>query len=422
MKNLIVFGLGYVGLPLSLALAKKRNVIGYDNDANKIQAYQNNNDPSGECKEEDFYSVKNNIVFTDSVSCLKEEKIVIVTVPTPVDEANTPDLNYLRSATETIGNFLRKGDLIIYESTVFPGATEEFCVPILENISKLKHLNDFNVGYSPERINPGDKTRSLGDVVKVISGDTEDTLCAVEEVYAPIINAGIHRAQSIKVAETAKVIENTQRDTNIALMNELSIICDNLDINTLDVIDAAKTKWNFLPFVPGLVGGHCIGVDPYYLTHIAQKMGYYPEMILSGRRINESMPSFLASKLVKKLIANNLFQSSSSVLIMGMTFKENVTDLRNSKSFVLKECLESYGLKIETWDTMAKENSLISYTKTKPNKLYDAVVLAAPHDEFISMYNYVESKLLNKSGIIVDIKGTWKDELSYKLGERYITL
>ena len=360
MKHLIVFGLGYVGLPLALALAKTRKVVGYDNNKEKIDSYNLGIDLSGECDLKQFIEVKKNIIFTNDIEHLHNSKIVIVTVPTPVDSSNVPDLLPLRYACEIIGGTLLTGDLVIFESTVYPGATEEFCIPILEKKSKLKHKQDFNVGYSPERINPGDKDRGMGDVVKVISGDTKNSLDQIESIYAPIIHAGLHRAESIKVAEAAKVIENTQRDVNIALMNELSVICDKLEINTLDVIDAAKTKWNFLSFMPGLVGGHCIGVDPYYLTHKAQQLGYHPDIILAGRRINDSMPSLVAEKLVKKLLVNKLSKGPKSVLIMGMTFKENVKDIRNSKSFDLKKSLENYGLDVETWDPVVDKSDLIT--------------------------------------------------------------
>ncbi len=421
MKKIIVFGLGYVGLPLALAIAKGRDVIGYDINIQKIKAYRNNIDPSGECEGQDFLSVKNNITFTDNASCLDIEKIVIVTVPTPVDKGNVPDLSHLTSACEIIGKHLVKNDLIIFESTVYPGVTEEICVPILEKISKLEHIADFNVGYSPERINPGDKTRSLGDVVKIISGDTKDSLSAVEAVYAPVIHAGLHHAENIKIAETAKVIENTQRDLNIALMNELSLICNKLDINTFQVLEAAKTKWNFLPFFPGLVGGHCIGVDPYYLTYKAQQMGYYPELTLASRRVNDSMANFVAEKLVKKLLVNKFSLGASRVLIMGMTFKENVRDSRNSKSLVLKEILETYGLRVETWDPMV-EDGATDYKAIPPEKKYEAVILAVPHEQFTLMYKFIETELLTEAGLVFDLKGTWQDKLSSSLGSRYLTL
>lgn len=422
MKHLIVFGLGYVGLPLALALAKTRKVVGYDNNKEKIDSYNLGIDLSGECDLKQFIEVKKNIIFTNDIEHLHNSKIVIVTVPTPVDSSNVPDLLPLRYACEIIGGTLLTGDLVIFESTVYPGATEEFCIPILEKKSKLKHKQDFNVGYSPERINPGDKDRGMGDVVKVISGDTKNSLDQIESIYAPIIHAGLHRAESIKVAEAAKVIENTQRDVNIALMNELSVICDKLEINTLDVIDAAKTKWNFLSFMPGLVGGHCIGVDPYYLTHKAQQLGYHPDIILAGRRINDSMPSLVAEKLVKKLLVNKLSKGPKSVLIMGMTFKENVKDIRNSKSFDLKKSLENYGLDVETWDPVVDKSDLITYIKEQPEKKYDAIVLAVPHDQFVSMFNHVEAELLTESGIVMDIKGVWRSKFKARLGEKYFTL
>ena len=399
MKHLIVFGLGYVGLPLALALAKTRKVVGYDNNKEKIDSYNLGIDLSGECDLKQFIEVKKNIIFTNDIEHLHNSKIVIVTVPTPVDSSNVPDLLPLRYACEIIGGTLLTGDLVIFESTVYPGATEEFCIPILEKKSKLKHKQDFNVGYSPERINPGDKDRGMGDVVKVISGDTKNSLDQIESIYAPIIHAGLHRAESIKVAEAAKVIENTQRDVNIALMNELSVICDKLEINTLDVIDAAKTKWNFLSFMPGLVGGHCIGVDPYYLTHKAQQLGYHPDIILAGRRINDSMPSLVAEKLVKKLLVNKLSKGPKSVLIMGMTFKENVKDIRNSKSFELIKKLRSYDINIHVYDPLILETFedivFIRSKKDLKENFYDTIFYSVCHQQIKELGHHYFKKFHN---------------------------
>lgn len=422
MKHLIVFGLGYVGLPLALILAKNRKVIGYDNKKEKIDSYNLGIDLSGECDAEQFNEVKKNIIFTNEIEHLHNNKIVIVALPTPVDSANVPDLYILKSACKNIGKSLLKGDLVIFESTVFPGATEEVCVPILEKNSGLTHLSDFNVGYSPERINPGDKNRSIGDVIKVISGDCVKTLDILESIYQPIIQAGLHRASSIRVAEAAKVIENTQRDLNIALMNELAIICDKLDIATSDVLQAAQTKWNFLRFTPGLVGGHCIGVDPYYLTYKASQAGHHPEVILSGRRINDAMPYFIAEKVVKKLLISKSIGSKKRVLIMGMTFKENIKDTRNSKAFILKSAFEEFGIIVDTCDPVADNNDEITFDYIPSHKIYDAVIIAVPHDQFISKHTQVIDEVLLDTGILYDVKGIWKKELGEIMDERYLTL
>lgn len=422
MKKLIVFGLGYVGLPLALGLSRERYIIGYDTNSVKILAYKSGVDPSNECGKDNFVRVENNIDFTDNPACLNQEKIVIVTVPTPVDNANVPDLGPLRAACETIGGSLFKGDLVIFESTVYPGATEEVCVPILELTSGLKHLSDFNIGYSPERINPGDKERALGDVVKIVAGDSVVTLDMVESIYAPIIHAGLHRASSIRVAEAAKVIENTQRDVNIALMNELAVICDKLGIKTSDVLEAAQTKWNFLRFSPGLVGGHCIGVDPYYLTHKAHQLGYHPEVILAGRRINDAMPNFIAEKIVKYLLGSKSVASEKRALIIGMTFKENVKDTRNSKAFDLKSALEDFGVVVDTCDPVADQMDGITFTHIPSRRIYDAVILAVPHDQFVSKYTQVLEEVLSETGILFDIKGLWEKELEPIMSGRYFRL
>ena len=422
MKQIIVFGLGYVGLPLAIELSRYQKVIGYDFNEDKIESYNRGIDPSGECESFQFAEVEANLTFTYQDSCLDQEKIIIVTVPTPVDSANKPDLEILQVACKTIGESLVKGDLVIFESTVYPGVTEEICVPILEQYSGLNHLSDFNVGYSPERINPGDKERGLGDVVKVISGDNAATLSAVEALYKQIIKVGLHRAPNIKVAEAAKVIENTQRDLNIALMNELAMICDKLDINTYDVLEAAQTKWNFLRFSPGLVGGHCIGVDPYYLTFKANQVGYHPEIILAGRRINDTMPNFIAEKIVKQLLRRKSSESSQRALIMGMTFKENVKDIRNSKAFDLKSALESFGIVVDTCDPVAEKNDEITFTSIPSGQKYNAVILAVPHDYFISKHTRVVEEVLLDSGIFFDVKGVWQQELGNILEGRYFSL
>ena len=422
MKQIIVFGLGYVGLPLAIQLSRHRKVIGYDTNKEKIKSYKLGIDPSGECERGEFTEVEGNLYCTDQSSCLDQEKIVIVTVPTPVDSANVPDLHILKSACKIIGRSLVKGDMVIFESTVYPGATEEVCVPILERTSGLVHLSDFNVGYSPERINPGDKERGLGDVVKVISGDCAATLSIVEAIYKPIIHVGLHRAPSIRVAEAAKVIENTQRDLNIALMNELAVICDKLGIKTSDVLEAAQTKWNFLRFSPGLVGGHCIGVDPYYLTYKAHQAGYHPEVILAGRRINDAMPNFIAGKIVKYLSGSKSVASEKRALIIGMTFKENVKDTRNSKAFDLKSALEDFGVVVDTCDPVADQMDGITFAHIPSRRIYDAVILAVPHDQFVSKYTQVVEEVLSETGILFDIKGLWEKELEPIMSGRYFRL
>lgn len=346
-----VVGLGYVGLPLAVEFGKSNQTIGFDLSESKINSYKEHIDPTGEVSTEDLRKADKLVCTTDANS-LKNADFIIIAVPTPVDESHQPDFTPLIKSSETVGKNLKRGAIVVYESTVYPGATEEICIPILERFSGLKWKEDFNVGYSPERINPGDKERTVTKIVKVVSGDTPVTLKKVRDTYEKIITAGVYCANSIKVAEAAKVIENTQRDLNIALMNELAIIFDKLSIDTLEVLEAAGTKWNFLPFRPGLVGGHCIGVDPYYLTHKADMIGYHPQVILAGRRINDSMGKYIAEQTVKKMIAANISIKGSKILVMGLTFKENCPDLRNSKVIdVIKE-LESYGVNIIVHDPL----------------------------------------------------------------------
>ena len=350
-QTLAVIGLGYVGLPIALAFAKKIKVIGFDINSSRIELMKKDIDPSGELDKTDFENSE--IVFTDNLIILKEASFYIVTVPTPIDTFNHPDLAPLLSATKTIAKVLKKGDYVVYESTVYPGCTEEECVPVLEELSGLTFGTDFKVGYSPERINPGDKEHTLSSIIKVVAGCDDESLHSIAEVYELVVDAGIHKASSIKVAEAAKIIENTQRDVNIALMNELSTICDKLDISTYEVLEAAQTKWNFLPFTPGLVGGHCIGVDPYYLTYKARKLGLNPNVILSGRLINDQMPMNIAKKIVTTLIKSGKDISKSRVLVLGVTFKENVEDIRNSKVAELIKELQSYSLNIDAVDPYA---------------------------------------------------------------------
>ncbi len=339
--KLAVIGLGYVGLPIALEFARKISVIGFDISSKRIEMMKQGIDPSNELEKEAFKGC--DITFTDSLDVLREARFFIVAVPTPVDEHNVPDLKPVKKASETVGKVVKKGDYVVYESTVYPGCTEEDCLPIIQKLSGLKNITDFKLGYSPERINPGDKKHTLATIVKVVSGCDAESLDTIAKVYELVVKAGVHRASSIKVAEAAKIIENTQRDLNIALMNELSIIIDKMDINTYEVLEAAGTKWNFLKFYPGLVGGHCIGVDPYYLTYKANELGYNSKVILAGRYINDNMSLYLARRVVRHIISNVTDVKAAKVLVMGATFKENVSDIRNSKvADVLKELKEFY--------------------------------------------------------------------------------
>ncbi|MBC7487803.1 MAG: nucleotide sugar dehydrogenase [Cytophagaceae bacterium] len=408
--SLAVIGLGYVGLPIALAFAKKIKVVGFDINAKRVELMKNNVDPSGELTSSDFE--KSDIEFTDDLDVLKKASFYIVTVPTPIDAFNFPDLKPLISASTSVGKVLKKGDYVVYESTVYPGCTEEDCIPVLEKESGLKFNVDFKVGYSPERINPGDKEHTLAKIIKVVSGCDEKALDEIAQTYEIVVEAGIHKASSIKVAEAAKIIENTQRDLNIALMNELSVIFDKMGINTYEVLEAAGTKWNFLRFSPGLVGGHCIGVDPYYLTYKAKKLGYNPYVILSGRYINDAMSSHVAKKTLQQLIQTGKDLSKARVLVMGVTFKENVEDIRNSKVADLIRELKSYGLKVECIDPLANGKEFEhEYNLTLDEKAtgkYDAVVLAVSHNEYISKGTELVSSLLDKQGIFIDIKGIYR--------------
>ena len=383
-KNLAVIGLGYVGLPIALAFAKKYRVIGYDIDASRVAELRKGIDRSKEMPEDAFKDL--DIHFTDQAEDLKEAHFYVVAVPTDVDEHKVPDLSPLLSASNTVGRFLKQGDYVVYESTVYPGCTEEDCLPVLEKASGLKLGEDFKIGYSPERIVPGEKVRTVTQILKVVSGSDEDALEEIARVYHNIIEAGIHKASSIKVAEAAKVIENTQRDLNISLMNELSIIFDKLGIDTQEVIQAAGTKWNFLKFYPGLVGGHCIGVDPYYLLHKAKQIGYDPQVILSGRRVNDTMPAHVAKRLVQTMIQQGKNPSSCKVLVMGITFKENVSDIRNSKVVDLVKELMDYSVYVHVHDSYASPNELaheyqIGLVDEVSNN-YDAVIVAVAHMEY----------------------------------------
>ena len=402
-----VVGLGYVGLPLAIEFGKNFATIGFDISREKIEEFKSRIDLNNEVSLEDFKESKN-IKFTNKPEELSDVDAIIVSVPTPVTSSKMPDMKPLESASQTIGQYMSKGTIIVYESTVYPGATEEVCIPILEKTSGMKWGEDFFVGYSPERINPGDKEKTLTKIIKVVSGDNENTLQFLSALYGRIISAGIFAASSIRVAEAAKVIENTQRDLNIALMNELSIIFNKLDINTKDVLEAAATKWNFLPFHPGLVGGHCIGVDPYYLTYKAKMIGYHPEVILAGRKINDEMPSYLANLIIKKLVASGLDKSSIQINILGMTFKENCPDLRNSKVLDLALELQNFGVSVACHDSEINYESTnltnVDIREWKRLPRSNCLILASPHNSYLKMKHEDLISSLLPGGLIVDLK------------------
>lgn len=411
--KLAVIGLGYVGLPIALAFAKKISVIGFDINQGRVDQMKKGIDPSGELTKEDFKNC--DITFTTSLDILKQAKFFIIAVPTPIDEHNLPDLSPLIGASTSVGKVLKKGDYVVYESTVYPGCTEDDCVPVLEKHSGLKFKKDFKVGYSPERINPGDREHTITKILKIVSGCDAESMENISEVYKIIVEPGVHKAPSIKVAEAAKIIENTQRDVNIALMNELSIIFSRMGINTFDVLEAAGTKWNFLRFNPGLVGGHCIGVDPYYLTYKAESLGYHARIINSGRFVNDSMGNYIAKNTVKKIIAAGKNLNQSVVLVMGATFKENVTDIRNSKvADIIKE-LKTYGVKVEVVDPYASSEELMHEygfgLKSKPGKNYDAAVIAVSHKDYKNLDEKYFTSILSKDGVIVDIKGIYRNKI-----------
>ncbi len=412
-SKLAVLGLGYVGLPIALEFAKKIKVIGFDISDPRVEKMKNKIDPSGELESSAFEGC--DIEFTSSSEKLREANFYIVTVPTPIDEHNLPDLKPILGATRFIGKVLKKGDYVVYESTVYPGCTEEDCIPVLEELSGLKFKTDFKVGYSPERINPGDHEHTISKILKVVSGCDEESLNEIANTYEIIVKAGVHKAQSIKVAEAAKIIENTQRDVNIALMNELSIIFNKMGINTYDVLAAAGTKWNFMRFQPGLVGGHCIGVDPYYLTYKAQELGYHAQVINSGRYVNDSMGFYVAKQTVKKIVATGKDLSKARVLVMGATFKENVEDIRNSKvADVVKELL-SYGVSVEVTDPKADSAHLKHEYgfELVPDigKNYDAVIVAVNHNEYANFDEAYFKSITSKDALIVDLKGIYKGKL-----------
>ncbi len=410
--NLAIIGLGYVGLPLAVEFGKKRPVVGFDINQARIQALKNGHDSTLEVSDEEMAEAAQ-LEYSANIEDLKKCNVFIVTVPTPIDQHNKPDLTPLVKASETIGKVLKKGDIVIYESTVYPGATEEDCVPVLEKVSGLKFNEDFYAGYSPERINPGDKEHRVTTIKKVTSGSTPEVADLVDELYRQIIVVGTHKASSIKVAEAAKVIENTQRDLNIALINELSLIFNKMDIDTEAVLQAAGTKWNFLPFRPGLVGGHCIGVDPYYLTHKAQSIGYHPEIILAGRRLNDSMGEHVTSQLVKAMLKKRIQVEGAKVLIMGLTFKENCPDLRNTKIIDIVHELKEYNIEADVFDPWvdaaeAQHEYNITPVAALENGKYDAVILAVSHHQFKEMGIEQIRKLAKPANVIYDLKYLFK--------------
>ncbi len=407
-STIAVIGLGYVGLPLAVEFGKKYPTIGFDINSSRIEELRNGDDHTLEVTP-DALKEADQLHYTDQLESLKKANLFIVTVPTPIDEYNSPDLTPLEKSSASVGKVLSKGDIVIYESTVYPGATEEVCIPILEKESGLTFNQDFFAGYSPERINPGDKEHRLPTIKKVTSGSTPEVADFVDALYQTIITAGTHKASSIKVAEAAKVIENTQRDLNIALINELSLIFDRLDIDTLEVLEAAGSKWNFLPFRPGLVGGHCIGVDPYYLTYKAQAVGYHPEIILAGRRLNDGMSAHVASNLVKNMISNDIEVKGANILVMGLTFKENCPDLRNTKVIDVIHELQDFKLNVDVYDPWVdvqeaqREYDVTPIGSPKEN-YYDGVILAVAHDEFKAMGKEGISRLLKADSLIYDLK------------------
>lgn len=409
-RKIALVGLGYVGLPIAMELSKHVSVIGFDINEERLDKLRQHLDPNGELERAVFEG--SDILFTSSVEDLREASFYIIAVPTPIDQHNEPDLNPLLSATRTVAGVLEKGDYVVYESTVYPGCTEEDCVPLLEKLSGLKAGTGFKYGYSPERINPGDKIHTLQNTVKIISGCDEESVRNIYEVYSLVVKAGLHIAPSIKVAEAAKIIENTQRDVNIALMNELSIIFDRMGINTYDVLEAAGTKWNFLHFSPGLVGGHCIGVDPYYLVHKAKELQYHPKMINSGRFVNDSMGRYIGKKIVKKIISLGKNIVRARVLIMGITFKENVSDIRNSKVVDMIHEFQDFGAIVDVIDPLASPEEVrkaynISLLN-RPTGLYDAIVVAVAHKDYLGLDENYFLSLANGKAVLGDVKGVYR--------------
>ncbi len=411
--SLSVIGLGYVGLPIALEFARKIKVVGFDIKPDRVEMMKNKIDPSGELPSETFENT--DILITADPENLKSCTFHIVAVPTPVDKHNLPDLTPLLAATRTVAKVLKKGDYVVYESTVYPGATEEDCVPILESLSGLKFIEDFKVGFSPERINPGDKEHTLTTVVKIVSGCDDESLDQIAKVYELIVNPGVHRAPTIKVAEAAKIIENAQRDVNIAFMNELSIIFGRMNINIYDVLEAAGTKWNFLKFYPGLVGGHCIGVDPYYLTYKAEEYRYHPRVINAGRYVNDSMGFYVAKQCVKKLIKAGKNVLGAKVLVMGATFKENVSDIRNSRVADLVNELKQYSIRVDVSDPFASHDELLhEYGFGLTSDIlhdYDAVIVAVNHQPYHDLTEAYFRSITSENGIIIDVKGIFRKKI-----------
>ena len=406
--NISVIGLGYVGLPLAVEFSKKYNVVGFDIDKKRIDELKDNFDRTNEVTAE-VLERADNLKLSSSKQDILSSNVYIVTVPTPVDKNNRPDFSPLKLSSAMIASILKKDDLVIYESTVYPGATEEICVPILEQASKMKYNKDFFCGYSPERINPGDRKHKLTNIKKITSGSNKETANFVDKLYKSIISVGTFKASSIAVAEAAKVIENTQRDVNIALSNELAIIFNKLNIETSEVLEAAGTKWNFIPFTPGLVGGHCIGVDPYYLTHKAVEVGYHPEIILAGRRINDNMGQYIAENTIIELAKNGINAIKAKVLIMGLTFKENCPDLRNTKILSIKEHLTEYNCLVDISDPFAdagEAKKMFGITLIDFNRVgcYDAVILAVKHDEYRNITKRRWNEIMKKNGVLIDVK------------------
>lgn len=410
-----VIGLGYVGLPIALEFARKLKVVGFDINEKRVAMMQRREDPSQELNASKFEGC--DITFTHRIEDLKDVRFFVIAVPTPINNMNLPDLGPVLSASRTVGQVLKKGDYVIYESTVYPGCTEDDCVPILEQISGLRMGEDFRVGYSPERINPGDKKHNIRTIMKVVSASDPESLEEVAKVYGLVVDAGIHKAPAIKVAEASKVIENTQRDVNIALINELSIIMNKMGINTYDVLESARTKWNFLPFTPGLVGGHCIGVDPYYLVYKAKKIGYHSKVISSARHVNDSMGFYVGKQTVKKILETGRNALESTVLVMGATFKENVSDIRNSKiADVIRE-LESFSVHVEVVDPHADSDELMheygfSLEAAPKKSYYDAIIVGVSHKEYKNLdEKYFKSLLRDGKGALIDLKGQYKGKI-----------
>lgn len=413
-QKLAVIGLGYVGLPIALEFARRISVIGFDINAKRVAQMKQGIDPSNELEKEAFDGC--DITFTDSLDVLKEATFYIVAVPTPVDEHKVPDLIPVQRASETIGKVIKKGDYVVFESTVYPGCTEEDCLPIIEKLSGLKNVRDFKLGYSPERINPGDKNHTLASIIKVVSGCDAESLEVIAKVYELVVRAGIHKASSIKVAEAAKIIENTQRDLNIALMNELSIIFNKMGINTFEVLEAAGTKWNFLKFQPGLVGGHCIGVDPYYLTHKANELGYKSQVILAGRTINDDMANYVAKKVVQHLIKTVGNVKDARVLIKGATFKENVSDIRNSKVADVVKALQAFYVNVDVEDPYADSDELHHeygfHLAASVSNSYDAVIITVPHAEYTGLNDDYFTGITQPHALIADLKGIYRNKIT----------